>query len=277
MAPPLDLTLSLPRHHLQHTQPRPQSSPRDHRALSQITPPALVLPRLRLHAESSHDHTPTTSMTVPCPSAPPSACPSFLGTPPLRDLHPPVAARPAVPPSRPLYPLPSSWLALLASALGYLHRLQPRPQASPPPRFLPPPPSVRRLPGSTSTFPPSGPRPFRPPSSVRALAPSFTCAPRLFSGRASDVRMQDAHALRVEGQEGRGAEQLLLVFLFVLTRVLPAPTTLGTAPRPRAPPDPNPGVDNAGRAWQGPRGAPRVSYAAHTLEPEPRERDGAQE
>lgn len=31
MAPPLDLTLSLPRHHLQHTQPRPQSSPA-HRA-----------------------------------------------------------------------------------------------------------------------------------------------------------------------------------------------------------------------------------------------------
>lgn len=88
--------------------------------------------------------------------------------------------------------------------------------------------------------------------------------------------MQDAHALCIEGQEGRSAEQLILVFLFILTRVLPAPTTLGTAPRPRAPPDPKPGVDRADLTWQGPRGAPSVLYAAHTLEQEPRERGGAQ-
>lgn len=88
--------------------------------------------------------------------------------------------------------------------------------------------------------------------------------------------MQDAHALCIQGQEGRGAEQLILLFLVVLTRVLPAPTTHGTAPRPRAPPDPAPGLDSADGTWQGPRRAQRVLYAAHTREPEPRERGGAQ-
>ena len=88
--------------------------------------------------------------------------------------------------------------------------------------------------------------------------------------------MQDANALCIQGQEGWGAEQLILLFLFVLTGVLLAPTTDGTAPRPRAPPDPAPGVDSADGTWQGHRGAPNELYAAHTREPEPREHGGAQ-
>ncbi|EDL20045.1 mCG1030686, partial [Mus musculus] len=122
--------------------------------------------------------------------------------------------------------------------------------ASPPPQF-----PVAFL-YSTSKFRPSGPRPFRLPCSIPTLALPDTCASRLFSGRAFDVRMQDANALCIQGQEGWGAEQLILLFLFVLTGVLLAPTTDGTAPRPRAPPDPAPGVDSADGTWQGHRGAP---------------------
>lgn len=89
--------------------------------------------------------------------------------------------------------------------------------------------------------------------------------------------MEDEHALSIQGQEGWGAEQLILLFPFVLARVLPATTTHWPAPRPRPPPDPAPSVDNANGTCQGPRGVQSELYAAHAQVPEPRENGGAPE